>query len=77
MKEVTAITLSCFICAYLVIFMTGCMQVVGAKSIDLWGAKFENNSGFEVKAGVMQYDHALERKGINIEKKDNTDRETY
>lgn len=59
------------------ITQTGCMQFTGAKSIDLWGAKFEANSGFDVSAGVMQYDHALDRKGMNIEQQDNRKMDKY
>lgn len=56
---------------------SGCMQLTGAKKIDLWGAKFEANSGFDVSAGVMQYDHALDRKGMNIEQQDNRKMDKY
>ena len=54
---------------FYMVFCTGCMQLTGASDIDLWGAKFTANSGFDVSAGVMQYDHALNRKGINVEQR--------
>lgn len=43
----------------------GCMQLTGAKTIDLWGAKFEANTGFDVSAGIQQYDAADNRKMMN------------
>lgn len=65
-------------CAVFVsVFGTGCMQLTGAKNIDLWGAKFEANTGFEVSAGVQQFDHVLDRKGMNVEKMDNRKLEKY
>ncbi len=57
--------------------LSGCMQLTGAKNIDLWGAKFEANTGFEVSAGVQQFDHVLDRKGMNVEKMDNRKLEKY
>lgn len=57
--------------------LTGCGQILGVQRMDLWGAKMEFNSGFEVKAGAQQYDHALERKGINVEAKDNRKLDKY
>lgn len=62
MTEKASAILAAATAAWVVFYMTGCMQIVGAKRINLWGAEFENNSGFEVKAGVMQYDSALETK---------------
>lgn len=62
MTETQSVVIVSILAAYFVMFMTGCMQILGARNVDLWGAKFENNSGFEVKAGVMQYDSALETK---------------
>lgn len=47
-----------FLLAVLVVFGSGCMQVVGAKKIDAWGLKIEANSGLEVSGGVMQFDRA-------------------
>jgi hypothetical protein len=61
----------------IVISSTGCMQLTGAKRIDLWGAKFEANTGFEVSAGVQQYDHVLDRKGMNVEATDSKKIERY
>ena len=57
--------------------LTGCMQLTGAKKIKLGSWEFEANSGFDVSAGVMQYDHALDRKGMNIEQKDNRQYDKY
>lgn len=49
---------------------TGCMQAIGVKSMDLWGAKFEANNGFDISAGVQQYDRVDNNKGIgSFEKK--------
>jgi hypothetical protein len=47
-----------------ILALTGCMQLTGAKHIDLWGAKFDANNGIEVSAGVQQYDRVDNRKGI-------------
>jgi hypothetical protein len=57
--------------------LSGCGQIFGVQHVDLWGAKMDFNSGFEVKAGAMQYDHALERRGINVEQRDNRKLEKY
>lgn len=42
---------------------SGCLQVIGANHIDAWGLKMDANNGFEVSAGVMQYNQADNRKG--------------
>ena len=44
--------------------VTGCMQMTGAKKIDLWGAVFEANNGIELTAGIQQYDRVNNNKGI-------------
>lgn len=59
------------------ISLSACMQLTGAKHIDLWGAKFDANTGFEVSAGVQQYDHVLDRKGMNVEATDSKKIERY
>ena len=46
---------------------SGCMQITGMKKAKLGTWEFESNAGFDVSAGVMQYDHALGRKGMNVE----------
>lgn len=61
----------------LAVLCTGCMQLTGAKKINAWGFEIESNSGFEVSAGAMQYDHSLDRKGMNIEAVDNRKVERY
>lgn len=45
-------------------YLTGCMQVTGAKKIDAWGLVIEANNGFEAKAGVQQYDYVSDQRGI-------------
>jgi hypothetical protein len=62
------------LCLYM---LTGCMQLTGAKKINAWGFEIESNSGFEVSAGAMQYDHSLNRKGVNVEAVDNRRIEKY
>lgn len=47
---------------------SACMQLTGARNIDLWGAKFEANTGFEVSAGVQQFDQVLDKKGMDASK---------
>lgn len=63
--------------AFILGCLSGCMQLTGAKKIDAWGLVIESNSGFEVSAGAMQYDHTINRKGMNIEAKDNKASERY
>lgn len=64
------------LCAVLTL-LSGCMQATGMKKIKLGTWEFESNSGFEVSAGAMQYDHALDRKGMNVEAEDNRKLEKY
>lgn len=61
----------------LMVVLSGCMQITGAKKITLGTWQIESNSGFEVSAGAMQYDHALDRKGMNVEAQDNRKMERY
>jgi len=56
--------------AALAVSCSACMQLTGARNIDLWGAKFEANTGFEVSAGVQQYNQILDKKGMDAEKLD-------
>lgn len=56
---------------------TACMQLTGLQEFDAWGFKGKSTTGFEVSAGVQQYDHALDRRGINIEAKDNKKMDKY
>lgn len=76
MKMNKQIMMTGFWCGVL-LGVTGCGQIFGVQRVDLWGAKMDFNSGFEVKAGAMQYDHSLERKGINIEARDTKKIEKY
>jgi hypothetical protein len=57
--------------------LMGCMQITGLQEFDAWGFKGKANTGFEVSAGVQQYDHVLDRKGINIEALDSKRKEVY
>jgi len=43
---------------------TGCMQILGAQDIDAWGLRVKGTTGFEVKAGVQQYDQVQDNRGI-------------
>lgn len=63
--------------AVVIITQTGCFQVLGIDEMDAWGFKVKGNSGFNVNAGIMQYDHALDRKGKNVEARDNRKLEKY
>jgi hypothetical protein len=63
--------------AYVLLNLTGCMQLTGLQEFDAWGFKGKANTGFEVSAGVQQYDHVLDRKGINIEALDSKRKEAY
>jgi len=49
-----------------VILLTGCMQLTGAKKITMGSWSIEANSGFDVSAGVQQYDHVLDKRGYNV-----------
>lgn len=77
MKRIVSVMVFQAVVLTVLLFNQGCMQLTGAKKIDLWGAKFDANSGFDVSAGVMQYDHALDRKGQNVEAQDNRKMEKY
>ena len=46
--------------AWLLTCCLGCMQVVGADSIDMWGLKIKANAGTKFYAGAQQYDGANE-----------------
>lgn len=61
----------------LAILSTGCMQITGIQEMDAWGLKIKSTTGFEVAAGVQQFDHVLDRKGINVEKLDSKKLEKY
>ena len=47
-------------------YLTGCMQLSGAKKIDAWGLVIEANNGFEAKAGIQQYDFVSDTRGIGL-----------
>lgn len=49
--------------------LTGCMQLTGAKKITMGTWSIESNSGFEVAAGVQQFDHVLDKRGYNVEQR--------
>jgi hypothetical protein len=51
--------------AYILFITSGCMQIVGAERINAWGLEIESTTGFEVSAGVMQYNGADERKTMS------------
>ncbi len=55
--------------AYILMTTTGCMQLTGAKRITLGTWSIESNSGFDVSAGVQQYDHVLDKRGYNVTQK--------
>lgn len=61
----------------IIVAATGCMQLTGLQEFDAWGFKGKSTTGFEVSAGVQQFDHVLDRKGINVEKMDNRKLEKY
>jgi len=46
--------------------LSGCMQLTGAKKITMGTWSIESNSGFDVSAGVQQYDHVLDKRGYNV-----------
>jgi hypothetical protein len=63
-----SVALAMFWCGVLIfgmIAMSGCMQITGAKKIDAWGLVIEANNGFDISAGVQQYDNVQNMKGIN------------
>lgn len=62
--EIFGVIFQLIICIVMLQYLTGCMQLTGAKKIDLWGAKFEANNGIEVSAGVQQYDYVADTRGI-------------
>ena len=54
---------------YILVTTTGCMQLTGAKRITMGTWSIESNSGFEVAAGVQQFDHVLDKRGYNVEQR--------
>lgn len=59
------------------ITQTGCMQITGIQEMDAWGLKIKSTTGFEVAAGVQQYDTVIDKRGINPEKTNTTKLEKY
>lgn len=57
--------------------LTGCMQITGIQEMDAWGLKIKSTTGFEVAAGVQQYDTVIDKRGINPEKNNTTKLEKY
>jgi hypothetical protein len=45
---------------------SGCMQVLGVKHLNAWGLEIDSTQGFDVSAGVMQYDGADNQKSMNL-----------
>jgi hypothetical protein len=41
--------------AIILVYASGCMQVIGAERINAWGFEIESTTGFEVSAGVQQF----------------------
>lgn len=58
--------LSVAIGLYALFSLSGCMQLTGAKKITMGTWSIESNSGFDVSAGVQQYDHVLDKRGYNV-----------
>lgn len=47
-----------------VVFMIGCAWT-GTKNVDMWGLKWENYAGMDVKAGFNNLDKIDERRGVS------------
>lgn len=52
--------------AMVLVYLSGCMQVLGVKELDAWGLKVSSTQGFDISAGVMQYDGADNQKSMNL-----------
>jgi hypothetical protein len=61
----------------LIVTQTGCMQLTGIQEMDAWGLKIKSTTGFEVAAGVQQYDTVIDKRGINPERNGTTKLEKY
>lgn len=61
-KKLLATFISVSFWGSICLLSTGCMQLTGAKRVDMWGFIIDSNSGFELSAGAMQYDGADNRK---------------
>lgn len=48
--------------AIILVYTTGCMQVLGAERVNAWGLEIESTTGFEVSAGVQQFNGGDNRK---------------
>lgn len=48
--------------AIILVWLSGCMQVLGAERINAWGLEIESTTGFEVSAGVQQFNGGDNRK---------------
>jgi len=48
--------------AIILVWCSGCMQVIGAERINAWGLEIESTTGFEVSAGVQQFNGGDNRK---------------
>lgn len=46
----------------ILVYASGCMQVIGAERINAWGFEIESTTGFEVSAGVQQFNGGDNRK---------------
>lgn len=48
--------------AIVLVYLSGCMQIMGAERVNLWGFEIEATTGFEVSAGVQQFNGGDNRK---------------
>ena len=48
--------------AIILLYFSGCMQVLGAERVNAWGLEIESTTGFEVSAGVQQFNGGDNRK---------------
>lgn len=54
------------------LYASGCMQIIGADKVDMWGFTIEASGGQEFSIGHQRYNTADNRKGLN-----NTDGRKY
>lgn len=73
LKRLSIVWLGCI----LIYALTGCMQLTGIQKIKYGDFEMVSNSGIGISADVQQYDHVLDRKGMNIEAIDNRKQEKY
>jgi hypothetical protein len=62
--EIFSVIFHAIVCIVILQYLTGCMQLTGAKKITMGTWSIDANNGFEAKAGIQQYDRVNDYRGI-------------